>query len=845
MHRVNLGRWGLLLVLLVAIVIAIGVAIPAPASGQSPTSGEFYVFLPHLAQSLSAAPTATPTGAPPPISVSIGEPYSRLGPDEAVPGRALVKWREGVDIDTIAQINAAAGVQVVGMVNAVGAQILSAPSGHSTQDIIDAYAGMTEVEYVEPDYIATIGDSQPAGPLLTADELRTAQQTTNDPKLSSQYHIAKMNVPGAWDVTHGDNVVIGIVDTGADFTHPDLSGKFVSGGWDFVNNDNSAQDDQGHGTHVSGIAAAATNNGVGGAGVGYNAKILPVKALDSNGSGSYSAIANGITWATDNGAKIINMSLGGSYQSSTLDAATTYAWNHGVVIIAAAGNSNTSSPSYPAMSPYVIGIGATDENDQRASFSNYGQNADVAAPGVNILSTVMGGQYQAWNGTSMASPNAAGVAALIAAAHPSWTNSQIRSALETTTDNTNAGAPIPLGYGRINAARAVGSASSQPPTSNPTATPTRAPTQPTSTPAPASGYTAQLIDLINQQRAQNGLGPYRTDSRLNAASDYHNRYMRDNNCFAHQCSGEADPFQRMINYGYPLSAGGENIGKGYQTPSDMVNGWMGSSGHRAAILSTTYVDIGCGYLLGPSGNAWDSYWTCDFGRQSGSTTPPTLTPTPTPTATRPATGPTATPTATRTPAPPAATSTPVPTATTAPGGSNSLTLSPVSNGVAWLTNSGTRRADAHLYSGPYGSYDYITVLQFALDTLPANATVVSAQLELPGQSTSYMTVGSSAQWYVTLLDSGFDSQFFGLYSTLKNASGSPVGNSVISTGVGPGIVNAFPLTSAQMQAMSQRKLVTGRLTFRVDGWPPSGYNVMDWYSGVGTAAQPVLRISYR
>ena len=177
MQRVNLGRWGLLLGLLIALAITLGVIIPAPASGQSPANGAFTVFLPHLAQSLSAAPTATPTGPPPPISVSIGEPYSRLGPDEAVPGRALVKWREGVDISAIAQINAQTGVQVVGMVNAVGAQILSAPSGHTTQDIIDAYAGLDEVEYVEPDFIASIGDSQPTGPVLTADDLRTALDT--------------------------------------------------------------------------------------------------------------------------------------------------------------------------------------------------------------------------------------------------------------------------------------------------------------------------------------------------------------------------------------------------------------------------------------------------------------------------------------------------------------------------------------------------------------------------------------------------------------------------------------------------------------------------------------------
>ena len=169
----------------------------------------------------------------------------------------------------------------------------------------------------------------------------------------------------------------------------------------------------------------------------------------------------------------------------------------------------------------------------------------------------------------------------------------------------------------------------------------------------------------------------------------------------------------------------------------------------------------------------------------------------------------------------------------------------MSNGVAWLTNSGVRRTDSHVYSGPYGSYDYIAVLQFALDSLPANASIVSAQMELPGQSTAYMTVGSGAQWYVTLLDSGFDSRFAGAYGVLKNASGSAAGNAVTSTAVGAGIVNIFPLNAAQMGALSGRKTATSRVTFRVDGWPSAGYNVMDWASGVGTAAQPVLRITYR
>ena len=186
MQRVNLGRWGLLLAAFITLVVTIGVVRPAPAMGQSPTAGGYTVFLPHLAQSQALSPTATPTAEPAPLTISIGEPIRMLAPDEAVPGRALVKWRDDVDINTIAQINAQTGVQVVGMVNAVGVQILSASTGASTDDILAAYASMPEVQYVEPDYIATMSDSQPTGPILTADDLRTAQQTTNDPKLSGQ-----------------------------------------------------------------------------------------------------------------------------------------------------------------------------------------------------------------------------------------------------------------------------------------------------------------------------------------------------------------------------------------------------------------------------------------------------------------------------------------------------------------------------------------------------------------------------------------------------------------------------------------------------------------------------------
>ena len=315
-----------------------------------------------------------------------------------------------------------------------------------------------------------------------------ALDVPNDPDYSLQWGLPKIFAPQAWDVTHGSaNTLIAIDDTGIDGSHPDLAGKIVARA-NFTTDPD--EDNNGHGSHVAGIAAAETNNDIGVAGIGYDTKLLSVKVLDSTGSGYYSWIANGIMWSADNGAKVINLSLGGSSSSQTLQNAINYAVSKGVVVVAAAGNNGNSLPFYPAYYSNVISVAATDSNDKKASWSNYGSWVIMAAPGVNIYSTYQGG-YAYLSGTSMATPFVSGVAGLIWGLHPTWTESQVVSKLENSADKIS-GTGTSWKYGRVDACNAVdcNSVSITPtPTSTPTPTviPTATPTPtivPTATPTP-------------------------------------------------------------------------------------------------------------------------------------------------------------------------------------------------------------------------------------------------------------------------------------------------------------------------------------------------------------------------
>lgn len=355
--------------------------------------------------------------------------------------RIVVRYRDGVQVRSLRTLNESFLGSVVDEIPSLNAVVVQVPA-ERLDAALSILRNDPNVLYAEPDAVAHIAF------------------TPNDPEYPvHQYGPQIIQADKAWDITRGDpNVLVAVVDTGVDYTHPDLQGKVVKG-YDFVNNDADPADDNGHGTHVAGIIAAATNNGVGVASIGFNTRVLAVKVLDANGSGYYSTVAKGITYAADHGARIINLSLRGTVSSSILQDAVNYAWNKGVLVVAAAGNDGSNAPAYPAAYPHVLAVAATDWNDTRWSLSNYGDYIDVSAPGVGIISTDWVGAvglYASRSGTSMAAPHVAAVAALALAVNPNLTNADLETLIKTSVDDKGDPGWDPYyGAGRVNAYKAV------------------------------------------------------------------------------------------------------------------------------------------------------------------------------------------------------------------------------------------------------------------------------------------------------------------------------------------------------------------------------------------------------
>jgi thermitase len=319
-----------------------------------------------------------------------------------------------------------------------------------TRNLIDDLRALPGVELVEPNLTQHIEFSE-SGSYANPQDTFYHPYTPNDPRFPEQWDKIITQTDWAWNLTTGEGVVIAILDTGADTDHEDLEANLVPG-YNFVSDTTDIEDDYGHGTHVSGIAAARIDNGKGIAGMAGSASIMPVKVADEGGDYTNADLAQGIIYAADEGAHILNMSLGG-VNSQLLEDAVNYAWDAGVFLCAAAGNKGEERSDYPAAYERVASVGATTSGDSRWQYSNYGESVDIFAPGggyVGILATERGGYYGWRQGTSMACPQVAGLAALIYSLHPEYTNQDVWDKIIATADS------IPFSYDlRINSRAAL------------------------------------------------------------------------------------------------------------------------------------------------------------------------------------------------------------------------------------------------------------------------------------------------------------------------------------------------------------------------------------------------------
>lgn len=395
------------------------------------------------------------------------------------PGVLLVKFNGDLSASMAQDVMQAYGATFERNLLVEGVQVWRVAEGQE----LSLAARMTadpRIAYAEPDYRYSVWVAP-----------RDAAVTPNDPGYSSQWAHPKINSPQAWDITQGSaSVVIAIVDTGVDAGHPDLSSKLVTG-YDAIDGDNNPRDGHGHGTHVSGIAAAHTNNGVGVAGLGWNASIMPIRVLGDDGSGWSSDIAEGVTWAYQHGAKIINLSLGGPDPSQTMQDTVNNAHNAGALVIAAMGNAreDDNPTSYPAAYNNVFAVAATAPDDTFSYFSQYGPHCDIAAPGgemgylhdpngiystmptYNVTMVTQNGynkNYDFVHGTSQATPYVSGLAALIWSLDDSLTPDEVQQIIEdTAVDLGPAGWDKDYGHGRIDAYAAVQAVKPAAPTLDP------------------------------------------------------------------------------------------------------------------------------------------------------------------------------------------------------------------------------------------------------------------------------------------------------------------------------------------------------------------------------------------
>jgi thermitase len=349
-------------------------------------------------------------------------------------GQILVKPRAGLpegEFENILKQNNGQSVEAIGSLNV---HVVNVPA-QAEEAVVRALSKNPNVEFAELDKAVELSATTP-----------------NDPQFPSAWHLPKIQATTAWDFSKADGIVIAILDSGVDGSHPDLVNQMIPG-WNAVDGSTATSDINGHGTAVAGTAAAASNNATGVAAIAWNAKIMPVRITNStDGYAYWSDVARGLDWAANNGADVANISYEVTTSSSVTSAAQRMRSKGGLVVVAA-GNGGID-PGYTD-NPYVISVSATTSTDEKASYSNYGAFIDVGAPGSSILTTSRGGSYGFWSGTSFASPATAGVIAMIMSANPNLTPDDIEKVLENSADKVAGGVHPYFGNGRINASNAV------------------------------------------------------------------------------------------------------------------------------------------------------------------------------------------------------------------------------------------------------------------------------------------------------------------------------------------------------------------------------------------------------
>lgn len=390
---------------------------------------------------------------------------------EFVPGEIIVKFKAEASEETIAQIHQRHRAAHIYRSAVLGFRRIRIPDERTVQEMVELYRRDPAVEYAEPNYIAHAF-------MVPNDQYYRYQWNLDNPAYGG------ISMEEAWDLqpNPGAGVIVGVVDTGAAYENfdayalaPDLGGTLFVPGYDFVNDDTHPNDDEGHGTHVTGTIAQTTNNFTGVAGIAFGSSIMPVKVLDNTGSGTYSDVAEGIRFAADNNAQVINLSLGGQSPSETLRLACEYAYSKGALIVCASGNDGRSSVSYPAAyDAFTLAVGATRYDDRKAYYSNYGKSLDLTAPGGDLRvdqnrdgygdgilqQTFASGQptnfaYYFYQGTSMAAPHVSAVAALLVSKGITGPDN-VRGILQSTAeDKGTKGWDKTYGWGIVDARKAL------------------------------------------------------------------------------------------------------------------------------------------------------------------------------------------------------------------------------------------------------------------------------------------------------------------------------------------------------------------------------------------------------